>query len=92
MSDGNINFDEVSTVLRDVTKRCCKWLEQSGDCDIQEALDRMSQMTVRAIDAAKLHELEKAAEDLAEAAAMAACVAICFKTLKKNIPPSEEMH
>lgn len=92
MSNGNINFDDVSTVLLDVTKRCRKWMEQSGGCDIQEALGRMNQMAEHGIDAANLYELENAAGDLAEAAAMAACVAICFKTLKKNIPPSEEMH
>lgn len=92
MSDRNIIFDDVSMVLLDVTDRTRKWMEQSRGCDIQEALGRMNQMAESGIQAANLYEMERAAGELAEAAAMAACVAIGFKALLRNTPPSEQMH
>lgn len=92
MRGENINFADVSEVLLDVTDRCRKWMEKTGGVDIQTALDRMNKMGESGIKAANLCELERAAGDLSEAAAMAACVAIYFKTLRKNILPSEEMH
>lgn len=92
MNDGNIIFDDVSAVLLDVTDRTRKWVEQSGGCDIQEALGRMNQMAESGINTANKYELERAAGELAEAAAMAAYVAIGFKTILRNKPPSKEMH
>lgn len=92
MSDRNINFDDVSAVLLDITDRTRKWIEQSRGCDIQEALGRMNQMAESGIQAANLYEMERAAGELAEAAAMAACVAIGFKTIMRNTPSSKDMH
>lgn len=96
MSNGNVDFDDVSAVLLDITDRTRKWGERSGGVDIQETVDRINQMVESGINAANQYELERAAGELAEAAAMAACVAVMFKTILKNIlknmPPSKEMH
>ncbi|GAN60110.1 hypothetical protein ACI01nite_26500 [Acetobacter cibinongensis] len=92
MSNGNVDFDDVSAVLLDITDRTRKWGERSGGVDIQEALGRMNQMAESGINLANQFELERAAGELAEAAAMAACVAIGFKNILRNIPPSKEMH
>lgn len=92
MSNGNVDFDDVSAVLLDITDRTRKWGERSSGVDIQEALGRMNQMAESGINLANQFELERAAGELAEAAAMAACVAIGFKNILRNMPPSKEMH
>lgn len=92
MSDVNIEFDDVSAVLLDITDRTRKWGQRSGGVDIQEALCRMNEMAESGINLANRYELERAAGELAEAAAMAACVAIGFKNILRNMPPSKEMH